>query len=95
MGVDIGGTTISAAVVHQDGSIVTIVNLLNPQMVVIAGGIAKAGEILFKRLEHRVMMRGLPATVKDLKILPAQLGDAAGVLGAAAFALEGISSEEI
>jgi len=75
--------------------IVTIVNLLNPQMVVLAGGIAKAGEILLRRIECEVMKRGLPATVKDLKIVPAKLGDNAGMVGAATLALEAAGGKDI
>jgi len=65
-----------------------IVNLLDPEVVIISGGIARAGAILFDPVRRTVDRLILGAGFRDLKIIPAKLGDDAGVLGAAAWAVE-------
>jgi glucokinase len=64
----------------------SIVNLLDPEIVIISGGIARAGAVLFDPVRKTVDRLILGAAFRDLKIIPAKLGDDAGVLGAAAWA---------
>ena len=61
-----------------------IVNLLNPERIIIGGGIADAGEPLFKAIRKTVKERALPVPRRAVKILKAKLGNEAGVIGAAA-----------
>jgi glucokinase len=62
--------------------------LLNPQAVIIGGGVAKAGDILFSPLTAHLYAQ-LSAPFKEhLMILPARFGNDAGMIGAAALALE-------
>ncbi|MEN8695026.1 MAG: ROK family protein [Akkermansiaceae bacterium] len=62
--------------------------LLNPEAIVIGGGIAKAGSTLFAPLDQ-VLRSQLSGPFKDnLKILPARFGNEAGIIGAATLALE-------
>ncbi|WP_209445650.1 ROK family protein [Streptomyces roseochromogenus] len=60
--------------------LVTALTLLDPRTLIIGGGLAEAGEVLFQPLRdavrHRVTFQKLPA------IVPAALGDTAGCLGA-------------
>ncbi|MGW2033657.1 MULTISPECIES: ROK family protein [Streptomyces] len=60
--------------------LVTALTLLDPRTLIIGGGLAEAGEVLFRPLRdavrHRVTFQKLPT------IVPAALGDAAGCLGA-------------
>ena len=68
-------------------AIASCVNLLDPEAVIIGGGISKAGAALFAPLEnflHEVEWR--PGGHR-VKILPAQLEDWAGAFGAARFAM--------
>jgi glucokinase len=58
-------------------------NLLDPEVVVVAGGLAGAGDFLFGPLREEAKRRALPAVAASLEIVPAALGDDAGVLGAA------------
>lgn len=64
------------------------VNLLNVEMVVVGGGIAAAGELLFEPLRQYVRLYTLPGAWKNLEIVPAALGNDAGVYGAVALVLE-------
>jgi glucokinase len=68
--------------------IANIVNSLNPQMVVIVGGVTRAGEHLFAPLRAEVRRRAFDVAVEACQIVPGELA-AAGVVGAAGvFVLE-------
>ena len=59
-----------------------VVNLLNPEKIVIGGGVADAGDILFEPLIATLKKRAMPIQAKSVSVVPAQLGNAAGVIGA-------------
>lgn len=56
--------------------------LLNPDVIVLGGGVAQAGERLFAPLEARCAHYMLASHRKGLRIVPASLGESAGVMGA-------------
>ena len=60
----------------------SVVNLLNPEKIVIGGGVADAGEILLKPIENALKKRSMPIQGSTCKIVPAKLGNLAGVIGA-------------
>lgn len=62
--------------------------LLNPQAVIIGGGVAKAGAILFDPLQRRTLAQLSGPFRESLQILPARFGNEAGMIGAATLALE-------
>lgn len=62
--------------------------LLNPEAIVIGGGVAKAGALLFGPLEKSLHAQLSPAFCEHLAILPAHFCNDAGIIGAAALALE-------
>lgn len=62
--------------------------LLNPEAIVVGGGVAKAGDLLLAPLEKHLFAQ-LSGPFKDhLRILPACFGSEAGMVGAATMALE-------
>ena len=62
--------------------------LLNPEAIIIGGGVAKAGSILFEPLERHLRNQLSPAFKENLRLLPARFGNEAGMVGAATLALE-------
>jgi len=64
--------------------IANIINILNPQMVVIAGGVTRAGDHLFVPLRAEVRRRAFRAAEENCRIVPGELPGTAGVVGAAA-----------
>jgi len=62
-------------------------NSLNPQVVVIAGGVINAGDRLFVPLRKETAKRAFAAPFNAAKIVPAKLGEFAGALGAAGVVL--------
>jgi glucokinase len=68
--------------------VAAIVTILAPERVVIGGGVARAGDLLFEPLRREVRRRIKLVAVESVPILPAALGPDVGILGAAAVALE-------
>jgi glucokinase len=65
-----------------------LINMLNPERLVIGGGIAQAGELLLAPIRRTVVARAVPLQRKTAQIVPALLGDHAGVMGAGALVLQ-------
>ncbi len=66
-------------------AIAGIANILNPDVVVVGGGISKIGDLLFDPIRKEVEKRAFPQAVEGLKIVKAELEDIAGAIGAARF----------
>lgn len=60
----------------------SVINLLNPEKVIIGGGVADAGDILFNPIKEVIAKRAMPIQAKSVEIVKAQLGNTAGVIGA-------------
>jgi len=69
-------------------SIAGIVNVLGPQVVVIGGGVAQAGQVLLVPLRIRVRQHAMRHLKNKIRIVRAALGNDAGFLGAALLAKE-------
>ncbi len=74
-------------------ALVGLVNLLNPRLVVLGGGTSEMYPPLVERAAE-VMMEQALAGRKDVQVVPAELGNEAGVLGAAALAFDEHDSRE-
>jgi glucokinase len=61
-----------------------IVNLLNPERLIVGGGVAQAGEWLLEPARWELRRRALPTATETIQLVPAALGINAGILGAAA-----------
>ena len=68
--------------------LVGVVNLFNPQVIVIGGGAVRAGDLLLEPARAVVAERALPPPREAVSIVPAHFGDESGMIGAALLALE-------
>jgi predicted NBD/HSP70 family sugar kinase len=68
------------------------VNILNPGVIVVGGDIAEGHEQLLAGVREVVYERSLPLATRDLRLVSSQLGDGAGVRGAAVMVIEQILS---
>jgi glucokinase len=64
--------------------VASIINVLNPEMVVSAGGVTRAGEHLFAPLRAEVRRRAFKSAQEACQIVSAQLPGTAGLIGAIA-----------
>jgi glucokinase len=67
--------------------VASIVSLLNPEVVVIGGGLAAIGRPLLTPLRKALRQWGQPLATKQVQVVRSCLGDEAGILGAARYAL--------
>ncbi len=76
---------------HLGIGIANVVNILNPRLVILGGGVTKAGSMLFEPVRRVVRERAMPALAADVEVVPAKNGDLVGLMGAFAVAIENVS----
>jgi glucokinase len=67
--------------------LVNAVNLFDPEVIVVGGGVAQIGDPLFNVLRECVAANRFHHASANIRVVPAQLGTKAGVIGAAAIPL--------
>lgn len=73
--------------VHIGIGVTNLMHLFNPQLFVLGGGVTQAGDLLFKPIRRTTRRWAMnPLFWKETDIVPAELGDDAGLLGALALA---------
>ncbi|MDA8229603.1 MAG: ROK family protein [Desulfitobacterium hafniense] len=82
------GDQLAREVVYQSGkyigiALASVVNILNPQVIVVGGGVSKAGDLLFKPLLENLTCRVMKAQRNSVQVIPAKFGNFSAVLGAA------------
>ena len=70
----------------------SLVNIFNPQLIILGGGVSEAGDWFIEKIDQVVRQRAMKPPQKHLKIMGATLGNRAGTLGAALFALNELDS---
>ncbi|MFR1672253.1 MAG: ROK family protein [Candidatus Gastranaerophilaceae bacterium] len=60
----------------------SVVNLLNPEKIIVGGGVADAGDLLLTPLTETLKKRAMKIAGSAVEVVPAQLGNTAGVIGA-------------
>lgn len=69
-------------------ALASVVWILNPDAIVIGGGVAKAGDLLFEPITKSLKSRCSKVICEKLRIIPAALGNDAGIIGNAMLAQE-------
>ena len=75
-------------------ALTSTVFLLNPEAIIIGGGVSKAGALLFEPLQEKLFSQIGEPFKEHLKILPAHFGNEAGMIGAANLSLGGNCGSE-
>ena len=65
-----------------------LINILNPEMIVIGGGLANGWQLFEKNMRQQVAERAFPLLAARVQIVRAACGDDAGLLGAARLAFD-------
>jgi glucokinase len=68
---------------HLGFGLAQIANILNPEKIVIGGGVSRAGEFFLARVRNAFSQFALKKINEAVAIVPAELGNEAGLLGAA------------
>ncbi len=87
------GDHVSNGLIRHGGQLIGqvlagLVNFFNPSMVVFGGGLSNLGHLLLAEIRSVTINRSTPLATSDLSILVGELGDQAGVIGAALAASE-------
>ncbi|MNN37489.1 Glucokinase [compost metagenome] len=85
------GDSLAVEVLHETGKTLgfglsNVINLLNPEIVIVGGGMSAADDRLLNSTRNTVQKHALQLSSKACKIVQGQLGKQAGVIGAAAYA---------
>ena len=72
--------------------IANLVNIFNPEVVVVGGGVIAAGELLLGPAREVVAQRALGPPRDAVRVVPAHFGAESGMLGAAALAFDGLGA---
>jgi len=83
------GDTLARVIVRETAGflgagVANLLNVFNPEVVVIAGGVTRAGDALFEPLRAEVKRRAFKPAVEAARIVPGTLPGTAGVVGAIA-----------
>jgi len=65
-------------------TVANLINILNPQMVVVGGGIAQSGELIMAPIRRAAYACAIRSLSRTCQIVPSALGDNAGIMGAVA-----------
>jgi len=88
-GDEVAARIVNRAAFYLGKSLATMAIVTNPQRFIIGGGVAKAGEFLFEQIRE-VFRKYTPEMAQEgVEIVPAQLGNNAGVVGAAGLITRG------
>jgi glucokinase len=87
------GDALARALVEETGialgvGLAAIANALNPELVILGGGVVEGLPGLLEIAERELGRRALAAALKPLRVVRSKLGADAGVIGAALFAQE-------
>ena len=70
----------------------SFVNIFNPELIVVGGGFAAAGELILAPARERMALESLPNMAELTKVVLAELGPDAGMIGAGFVAFEALES---
>jgi glucokinase-like ROK family protein len=93
------GDPVSVALLQSAGRrvglmLASVVNLFNPSLVVVGGGVAQSGDQLLAAIRETVYRRSLPLATRELVLRRSSLGALAGVMGASSMVVEQLFSRE-
>lgn len=66
------------------------VNFLNPEVIIIGGGVSKLPNEVYVRLQKEIQRYAIPVMAENVKLERYSISDSEGILGAAALAFEGL-----
>lgn len=71
---------------------ISFIHAFDPELIIVGGGVSKAGELLFAPIRALIAERAIAAAQRDVRIVPAALGDDVGLIGAVALVLANVGA---
>jgi len=90
----LAGSVINNAAAYLGVGMVNLVNIFNPEMIIVGGGVASMGDLLLNPARQVVKERAFPVSSAAASIVITELGHDAGLLGAAHFAFKQAEARE-
>jgi glucokinase len=92
------GDALALELLHQAGyylglGLANLIHILEPQRILIGGGVSLAGELLLEPARQTVDQRLMSTVYRGVEILPAALGPDVGLMGAAALVMQEAGSQ--
>jgi glucokinase len=92
------GDALAIELLHQAGyylglGLANLIHILEPQRILIGGGVSLAGELLLQPARQTVDQRLMSSVYRGVEILPAALGPDVGLMGAAALVMQEAGSQ--
>lgn len=89
------GDELSIQILEETGSYIgdglsMLINILNPEMILMAGGVVKAKEFIFNEIQKSVSKKSINNNLKNLYIGETHLQENAGIVGAATLIIRDI-----
>lgn len=66
---------------------ISFIHAFDPEMIIVGGGVSKAGDLLFAPVRALIAERTIAASQRSVRIVPAVLGDDVGLIGAIALVM--------
>jgi len=88
---EIAQKVITKFVSYLAAGVANIINIFNPEMIIIGGGVSKAGAVFIEDIKNACQKRAMPVSFNNVEIVGATLGNDAGMMGAGAFALKSLN----
>ena len=76
-------------------ALTSLVNVLNPDCIVIGGGVSAAGDFLFKGVTDTIKKRAMPVQAGSVEVLKAKMGSDAGLIGAGILLKESLNNKRL
>ena len=80
--------------IHLGVGLASLVNIINPESIIIGGGVAAGWDLFIEHVREQVLERAFPIPARRARIVRAECGDDAGLLGAAHIAFTKLMSDE-
>lgn len=92
----VNGDELALKVFRQMGfylgvALVSLSNVLNPEIIVIGGGVSSGWELFMPQMQETTRQRAYGGLSEQTKIVRSELGDDAGILGAARLAFDSLA----
>lgn len=74
---------VSEASEYLSGGLASVINLINPELIILGGGLIEAVDYFYKQTIKKAKSKSLPVPVEKIRFSKTILGDYSGVIGAA------------